>query len=113
MNNKLTALLLAVIVVGIISGIGVYQLMSGSLGSTIPEESLRIIDSGLWLSAELPHCQAAVLMINEKNVPAKIQKITIRGIECSWGDVYYWEGEIGSFSHFNPPFDWKSSCNHS
>jgi len=77
--------------------------MSGQTSSIAHEENLQVTDSGLWYGylgygSYLPYCQAAILIVNDENVAATIQKITVRGIESEWNDVYYWEGEIGSVS---------------
>jgi hypothetical protein len=36
--------------------------------------------------------------VNEGNAAAKITQITIRGIECSWSNIYFWKTNIGSVS---------------
>jgi len=104
MNKKIVGLVIVIIiVVGITSSILLLQWKSGSVGSiTQEEETLQITESGLWYGSGFPYCQGAVVIVNDKNVAAIIQKITVRGIESGWNDVYYWEGEIGSVSSLSP-----------
>ncbi len=76
--------------------------MSGQTGSTTQEETLQITESGVWYGNNIPYHQAAVLIVNDENMAATIQKVTIRGIESEWNDIYYWKGEIGSVSTLSP-----------
>lgn len=106
LNTKLLALI-GIIVIGI-SAFAV--LLLSNLGNNsdgmIPttnseEEALQIISAELWYNPSTNRAYSALLLINEKNVTAIIQKITIKGLLCNWENVYYCITEIGSVSKVN------------
>lgn len=81
------------------------QWMNGNVLNTFPtsDENLQITKSEMWYGYGLPpYPQAAVLIANDKDVAATIQRITFRGVDCDWNDIYYSKAEIGSVSTLNP-----------
>jgi hypothetical protein len=60
-------------------------------------ETLKITDSAIW------HPQAGFIIENREKTNAEITRITARGVDRSWNDVYIWKGEIGSVSSINSP----------
>lgn len=89
------ALILVIFVGGMISGIALLQFTNGSNNASQFEE-IEIKNANIWVMIDQNSSQAAVFLVNEGNTASKIKEITVRGIECSWSDVYYWTANIGS-----------------
>lgn len=95
-NVKIAALVIVIFVGGIISGIALLQFTNTNGNNTSQDEEMKIKSSAIWIQSDWQYSQGAILIANEGNVAAKLREITVRGIECSWTDVYYWKGNIGT-----------------
>jgi len=55
----------------------------------VQEESLHLTKQHVWYSTSNATGEAAVMVINTGGRDVVIDKITVRGQECDWGNVYY------------------------
>jgi len=57
----------------------------------VQEESLHLTKQHVWYSTSnaTPTGEAALMVINTGGRDVVIDKITVRGQECDWGNVYY------------------------
>ena len=94
MNLKIAVLALVTVVLALSSFV-VFQYLSTP--NSNQSETLKITDSAIW------HPQAGLIIENRGKANAEITRITARGVDCSWNDVYVWKGEIGSVSSINSP----------
>jgi hypothetical protein len=56
----------------------------------VQEESLFLTKQHVWYNTSGSWAQAAIVIINTGGKDVVIDKITIRGQECPWTNVYYW-----------------------
>jgi hypothetical protein len=59
----------------------------------VQEESLQIFKLHVWHNGT-NFAEAAFLIINTGGRDVVLDKITVRGQECAWEDVYYYKGQI-------------------
>ncbi|MEJ5327038.1 MAG: hypothetical protein WHU54_02145 [Candidatus Bathyarchaeia archaeon] len=107
MNSKLLALIVVIIVGASALLVLLLNQPGKSSEVTVPtlnseEESLQIISAGIWYNPFINSSYSAILLINEKNTTAQIQKITIKGLAVNWANVYYCKTEIGLVSKISP-----------
>lgn len=95
-NVKIAALVLVIFVGGIVSGVVLLQFANVNGNKASQNEEIELKSSTIWIKSGWQYSQGAILIANEGNVAAKISEITVRGMKCSWSDVYYWKGNIGS-----------------
>jgi len=95
-NFKIIALVLVIFVGGMVSGIILLQFTNGNSNNASQFEEIEIKNANIWVMIDEQCSQGAVFLVNEGNAASKIKEITVRGIECSWSDVYYWTTNIGS-----------------
>lgn len=57
----------------------------------VQEESLFLTKQHVWYSTANNKAQAALVIVNTGGKDVVIDKITVRGQECPWGNVYYWK----------------------
>ena len=103
-NVKVIAIVLIIFIGGIISGVILLQFNnSNNINNSNDNnenhvETMEIKNANIWVITNQDSSQGAVLLVNEGGSASKIKEITVRGIECSWSDVYYWTGNIGSIT---------------
>jgi hypothetical protein len=90
------AFVLVIFVGGMISGLALLQFTNGNNNNASQTEKIEIKNANIWVMIDQNSSQAAVFLVNEDNTASKIKEITVRGIECSWSNVYYWTANIGS-----------------
>jgi urease beta subunit len=56
-----------------------------------PEESLHMTKQHVWYNATGSWAEAAVVIINTGTLNIILDKISVRGQECPWTNVYYWK----------------------
>jgi hypothetical protein len=56
----------------------------------VQEESLFLTKQHVWYNTTGGWAQAAIVIINTGGKDVVIDKITVRGQECPWTNVYYW-----------------------
>lgn len=56
----------------------------------VQEESLFLTKQHVWYNTSGSWAQAAVVIVNTGGRDVVIDKISVRGQECSWGNVYFW-----------------------
>ncbi|MBS7659408.1 MAG: hypothetical protein QXT06_04940 [Candidatus Bathyarchaeia archaeon] len=57
----------------------------------VQEESLLVTKQHIWYNSTGDYSVAAFVIINTGGRDAIIDKISVRGQECSWANVYYWK----------------------
>lgn len=57
----------------------------------IPEESLHMTKQHVWYNTTGSWAEAAVVIINTGTLDIVLDKISVRGQECPWTNVYYWK----------------------
>ena len=89
-------IILIIFIAGMIVGVASLQLFDGGNYSASQFERVEFKNANIWVMIDQGSSQSAVFLVNEGNTASKIKEITVRGIECSWSDVYYWTANIGS-----------------
>ncbi len=56
----------------------------------VQEESLHLTKQHVWFNTTGSWAQAATVIINAGGKDVVFDKISVRGQECAWGNVYYW-----------------------
>jgi hypothetical protein len=102
MDAKITALVIIITAITLSSGVLLFQCLNTNTSNANQAEKLEITDSAVWYKNTWAYAQAAIIIVNDGKTEAIINKISVRGIRCSWSDIYYSKGEIGSFSNLNP-----------
>jgi len=88
--------ILIIFIAGMIVGLALLQLFDGGNNNASQFERVELKNANIWVMIDQGSSQGAVFLVNEGNTASKIKEITVRGIECSWSDVYYWTANIGS-----------------
>jgi hypothetical protein len=89
--------LLLVFVSGAVSGIILFlSLNSSNLGDN-EEESLDLSNQHIWYN-QSGWAEAAIVAVNTGEKDVTIRKVTVRGIEAQWKDIFYWKADIGPVS---------------
>jgi hypothetical protein len=91
-----TGLIIIIFVAGMIVGITLCLQFTNDSSNASQSEELEIKNANIWVMTDEQDSQAAVFLVNEGITASKIKEITVRGVECSWSDVYYWTANIGS-----------------
>jgi len=92
-NSKVALLALVAFVCIGAFGIFLYQ----SLDHTQAEETLELANQHVWYNSS-GWTEAALALTNVGGQDALIQRIAVRGLECSWSDVYHWRTDLGPIS---------------
>jgi hypothetical protein len=56
----------------------------------VQEESLFLTKQHIWYNTTGAWAQAAIVIVNTGGRDAVLDKVSVRGQECPWTDVYYW-----------------------
>jgi hypothetical protein len=56
----------------------------------VQEESLHLTKQHIWYNTTGGWAEAAIVIVNTGGRDVVIDKITVRGQECDWANVYYW-----------------------
>jgi hypothetical protein len=56
----------------------------------VQEEALHLYKQHVWYNTSGSWAQAAIVIVNTGGKDVVIDKISARGQECSWSNVYYW-----------------------
>jgi len=59
----------------------------------VQEESLHLSKQHVWYNTTGSWAQAAIVIVNAGGKDVVLDKISVRGQECSWGNVYYWRND--------------------
>jgi hypothetical protein len=56
----------------------------------VQEESLHLTKEHIWYNTTGAWAEAAIVIVNTGGRDVVLDKITVRGQECDWANVYYW-----------------------
>ncbi len=56
----------------------------------VQEESLFLTKQHVWYNTSGAWAQAGIVVVNTGGRDAVIDKVTVRGQECTWTNVFYW-----------------------
>jgi len=56
----------------------------------VQEESLHLTKQHIWYNTTGEWAEAAIVIVNTGGRDVVLDKIAVRGQECSWTDIYYW-----------------------
>lgn len=56
----------------------------------VQEESLFLTKQHVWYNTSGAWAQGAIVIVNTGGKDVVIDKITVRGQDCNWTDVYFW-----------------------
>lgn len=59
----------------------------------VQEESLHLSKQHIWYNTTGSWAQAAIVIVNTGGKDVVLDKISVRGQECPWGNVYYWRND--------------------
>ncbi|MEM0007579.1 MAG: hypothetical protein QXR89_04850 [Candidatus Bathyarchaeia archaeon] len=68
----------------------------------VQEESLHLTKFHVWYNPTGEWSEAAFVIINTGGKDVVIDKITVRGQECPWNNVYYWKTSGAITSDLKP-----------
>jgi hypothetical protein len=68
----------------------------------VQEESLHLTKFHVWYNPTDEWSEAAFVIINTGGKDVVIDKITVRGQECPWTNVYYWKTSSAISSDLRP-----------
>ena len=93
LKNKLalstTVTTLIILVVSVLLASVVTYYATNVVGTRVQEESLHLTKYHIWHDVTLSSSQAAIMVINTGGRDVVIDKITCRGQESAWDDVFY------------------------
>ncbi|MEM3824172.1 MAG: hypothetical protein QXH87_04490 [Candidatus Bathyarchaeia archaeon] len=64
----------------------------------VQEESLFLTKQHVWYNTTGSWAEAAILIVNTGGKDVVLDKITVRGQECPWTNVYYWKTRTETIS---------------
>ena len=64
----------------------------------VQEESLFLTKPHVWYNPTDQWAEAAIVIVNTGGKDVVIDKITVRGQECDWTNVYYWKTSTTTIS---------------
>jgi hypothetical protein len=56
----------------------------------VQEESLHLTKQHIWYNTTGEWAQAAIVIVNTGGRDCVLDKVTVRGQECDWSNIYYW-----------------------
>jgi hypothetical protein len=56
----------------------------------VQEEALFLTKQHVWYNTTGSWAQAAIVIVNTGGKDVVIDKLSVRGQECPWGNIYYW-----------------------
>jgi hypothetical protein len=56
----------------------------------VQEEALHLTKQHIWYNTTGSWAQAAIVAVNTGGRDIVLDKVSVRGQECPWGNVYYW-----------------------
>jgi hypothetical protein len=65
----------------------------------VQEESFFLTKQHVWFNTTGSWAEAAIVIINTGGKDAVLDKVTIRGQECTWTNVFYWRTNTVSISN--------------
>src|SRR3972149_641035 len=80
---------LIILVVAVLLATVVVYYATNVVGTRVQEESLHLTKPHKWYDANVGASQAAIMIINTGGRDVVIDKITCRGQESAWTNVYY------------------------
>ncbi len=94
LSTVVTTLIILVVSV-LLAGVVTYFAINVT-STRVQEESLHLTKQHIWYAANASStpnpatiAQAAIMIINTGGRDVVIDKLTVRGQECNWGNVYY------------------------
>jgi len=87
LSTVVTTLIIHVVSV-LLAGVVTYFAIN-VVSTRVQEESLHLTKQHVWYDADGSTSQAAIMIINTGGRDVVIDKITVRGQECEWTNVYY------------------------
>jgi hypothetical protein len=87
LSTVVTTLIILVVSV-LLAGVVTYFAINVT-STRVQEESLQLTKLHVWYDSAAPRGQAAFLIMNTGGRDVVINKITIRGQQATWGNVYY------------------------
>ena len=81
---------LIILVVSVLLATVVVYYAVNVTSTRVQEESLYISKVHVWVNATHGWSQAALMIINVGGRDVLLDKIVVRGQECSWNNIYYW-----------------------
>jgi hypothetical protein len=80
----------------------------------VQEESLFLTKQHVWYNTTGSWAQAAIVIINTGGKDVVIDKVTVRGQECPWTNVYYWRtNNVTISSDLEPTSDYLNASSMS
>jgi len=64
----------------------------------VQEESLHLSKQHVWYNTTGGWAEAALVILNTGGRDVVIDKISVRGQECSWSNIYYWRTNAKTIS---------------
>jgi hypothetical protein len=64
----------------------------------VQEESLFLTKQHVWYNTTGSWAEAAIVIVNTGGKDVVLDKITVRGQECPWSNVYYWRTHTETIS---------------
>jgi hypothetical protein len=95
---KVIGLVLLIFIGGLVSGTMLYQFLWKPGSSSIVAAEKLDVTAGDISYNNLYGSVAVIVAVNTGETDAKIEKITFRGIQCEWSNVYYWRTDSGPVS---------------
>jgi hypothetical protein len=56
----------------------------------VQEESLHLTKQHIWYNTTASWAEGAIVIVNTGGRDVVIDKVTVRGQECPWANIYYW-----------------------
>ncbi|HSV50008.1 MAG TPA: type IV pilin [Candidatus Acidoferrales bacterium] len=82
--TTLIILVIAVLLAGVVSYFAI-----NVTSTRVQEESIVLAKQHVWYDATSGNTQAAIMVINTGGRDIVIDRLTVRGQECDWSNVYY------------------------
>ncbi len=91
----LKAIVIGVIlfIAGLMTGYFLPSILSQNANSMVAQERIDLFSANLWIENDM--AEAAIIVINRGSSSVTIDRISVAGVNCPWGNVYFWKCEIG------------------
>jgi len=71
----------------------------------VQEESLFLTKQHVWYNTTGDWAQSAIVIVNTGGKDVVLDKVTVRGQECPWTNVFYWRTNTETISNFTQASD--------
>ncbi len=88
LSTVVTTLIILVVSVLLATVVTIYAI--NVTVTRVEEESLHLTKPHIWYNTTGSWAEGAIVLVNTGGKDMVLDKITVRGQECPWADIYFW-----------------------